>query len=96
LRLDLPGFRRAYLATRDGHISVSETLRDQVLSQKVALDESPALPMVNNAELAARLAAGGEGGYLETADGKLLVYAKLISPAWTYVAELDAAPYLKR
>jgi len=96
LRLDLPGFRRAYLATREGRITVSEALRDQVLSRKVELDESPMLPMVENPELAARLAAGHEGGYLESADGTLLVYAKLISPPWTYVAELDAAPYLKR
>jgi serine/threonine-protein kinase len=96
LRLDLPGFRRAYLTTRDGRITVSETLRDQVLSQKVALDESPTLPKVDDRELTARLALGDQGGYVETADGKLLVFAKMISPPWTYVAELDAAPYLKR
>jgi hypothetical protein len=34
-----------------------------------------------------------EGGYVEAA-GRLLLFVKLVSPAWYYVAEFERKPYL--
>ena len=40
--------------------------------------------------------AGNLGGVQLGPNGTLVVFARLLSPPWTYVAELDAAPYLSR
>jgi serine/threonine-protein kinase len=95
LALDLPGFRRAYLVMEDGKVAVRDDLEALVLANVKSVDEPPELPAVDDATLAARIAAGDPGGYF-TAGEKVFVYAKMVSPPWTYVAELDAAPYLGR
>ena len=96
LALELPGFRRAYLVTEDGKMAVAEGLESQILSKVKDVNALPELPPLDDPTLAARLQAAPEGGYLLDAGGLLVVFARLISPPWTYVAELDAAPYLSR
>ncbi len=95
LRLDLPGFQRAYLVTEDGKIAVSEGLEREMLAVVSDVYLDLPLPQVDVPELAARIARGERGGYL-TSGQRLLVFAHLISPPWTYVAELDRATYLGR
>jgi hypothetical protein len=95
LRLDLPGFRKAYLVTEDGKIAVSETLAKTILAQVKDPDAPVELPGLDDPELARRIAAKDAGGYIEAGD-RLLVYSRMLSPAWTYVAELDKARYLER
>jgi serine/threonine-protein kinase len=95
LRLDLPGFQRAYLVTEDGKIAVSEGLEREMLAVVSDVYRDLPLPQVDVPELAARIARGEHGGYL-TSGQRLLVFARLISPPWTYVAELDRARYLGR
>jgi hypothetical protein len=94
LGLDLPGFRRAYLVTEDGKIAVSETLEASMLARVSNPDEALDLPGVEDAGLAARIAGPDRGGYVASGD-RLLVFAKLVSPPWTYVAELEKARYLE-
>ena len=94
LALDLPGFRRAYLVSEDGKIAISETLEKTMLPRVASPDDPLDLPGVDDPTLAARIAGPDRGGYLESGD-RLLVFAKLISPPWTYVAELDKASYLE-
>jgi hypothetical protein len=96
LALKLPGFQRAYLVTEDGKVAVSEDLEARILGTVTDVNADVALPAVGNAELAARIAERDHGGYLQAPGGKLIVYSRLIAPAWTYVAELDAAPYMSR
>jgi serine/threonine-protein kinase len=96
LALDLPGFRRAWLVTEDGKVAVAEGLEARVLSSLHDVNALPELPSLDDPSLAARLQAAPEGGYLLDANGRLIVHARLISPPWTYVAELDAAPYFSR
>ncbi len=95
LRLDLPGFRKAYLVTEDGKIAVSETIAKTILATVKNADDDVVLPAVDDPELARRIAAKDAGGYIEAGD-RLLVYSRMLSPAWTYVAELDKARYLER
>ena len=90
LNLTLPGFRRAYLVSEDGKIAISDTLEATVLPRVTNPDETPELPSVEPAALATRLAGPDRGGYLIVGD-RLFVFAKLISPPWTYVAELEKA-----
>jgi hypothetical protein len=95
LRLDLPGFRKAYLVTEDGKIAVSETIAKEILAKVKNPDDDVVLPAVDDRELARRIAGSDRGGYVESGD-RLLVFSKMVSPAWTYVAELDKARYLER
>jgi serine/threonine protein kinase len=88
LALDLPGFRRAYLVAEDGKIAVSDTLEASVLARVTDPDEALDLPGVDDAALAARIAGPERGGYLDSGD-RLLIFAKLVSPPWTYVVELE-------
>jgi serine/threonine-protein kinase len=94
LRLDVPGFRKAYLVTEDGKIAVSETLATTILANVKNPDDDVVLPAVDDPELARRIAAKDAGGYVEAGD-RLLVFSRMLSPAWTYVAELDKAHYLE-
>jgi len=94
LALDLPGFRRAYLVTEDGRIAVSDSLEASLLARRTNPDEELNLPGVDDPILAARLAGPDRGGYLESGE-RLFVFAKLVSPPWTYVAELERARYLE-
>ena len=96
LALNLPGFQRAYLVTEDGKIAVSEDLEARILSTVTDVNADVDLPAVGYPELAARIAERDHGGYLHAPGSKLIVYSRLIAPAWTYVAELDSAPYLSR
>ena len=95
LALELPGFQRAYLVTEDGKIAVSEQLERDMLEQVTDPDRDLPLPAVEFPELVARIARGERGGYL-TSGARLVVFARLISPPWTYVAEFDRATYLGR
>ena len=94
LALELPGFRRAYLVSEDGKIAVSESLEATVLPRVSNPDQTPDMPGVDDPALAARIAGPQRGGYLESGD-RLLVFSKLVSPPWTYVAELDKARYIE-
>ncbi|HEV8548400.1 MAG TPA: cache domain-containing protein, partial [Polyangiaceae bacterium] len=96
LALDLPGFRRAYLVGEDGRILVAEGLEAQLLAATHDVNALPAMPEIDDKALLEHLKAGEQGGYLLGAGGKLTVFARMISPAWTYVVELDSAPYLSR
>ncbi len=96
LALDLPGFQQAYLVMEDGKVAVSAELEKSVLATTTehGRDHDLALPPVANAELARRIAQRDPGGYF--AEGDLLfVYSRMISPPWTYVAELDRKRYLE-
>ncbi|HKP63711.1 MAG TPA: protein kinase [Polyangiales bacterium] len=95
LALELPGFRRAYLVTEEGEIAVSDTLEVSMLASATNPDEALDLPRLPDRALATRIAGSERGGYVESGD-RLLVFAKLVSPPWTYVAELDRARYLER
>jgi eukaryotic-like serine/threonine-protein kinase len=95
LTLDLPGFRRAYLVSEDGKIAVSDSLEATVLPRVTSPDQVLDLPGVDDPALAARIAGPERGGYLESGD-RLLVFSKLVSPPWTYVAELEKARYIER
>ena len=94
LKLELAGFRKGYLVTQDGKVAVSATLEATMLAKVKNADDELDLPPVDNAELARRIAGPERGGYVTDGD-RLLVFSKLISPAWTYVAELDRAQYLR-
>jgi serine/threonine-protein kinase len=94
LRLDLPGFRKAYLVTEDGKVAVSETIAKTILATVKNPDDEVVLPAVDDPELARRIAAKDAGGYVEAGD-RLLVFSRMLSPAWTYVAELDRARYFE-
>jgi hypothetical protein len=94
LRLDVPGFRKAYLVA-DGKIVVSETLEALVLPKMTSPDQEPELPSLDDPALAQRIASSERGGYLESGE-RLFVFSKLISPPWAYVAELDRAKYIER
>jgi len=94
LRLDLPGFRQAYLVTEDGKIAVSETLEANMLAKVTNPDDEIDLPSVDDPELARRIAGSERGGYVESGD-RLLVFSKLVSPKWTYVAELERKQYVE-
>jgi serine/threonine protein kinase len=94
LRLDLPGFRQAYLVTEEGDVAISETIEKAMLATHAHPDSALELPPVDDPELARRIAGPDRGGYVESGD-RLLVFSKLISPAWTYVAELDKSRYLE-
>jgi len=94
LRLDLAGFRQAYLVTEDVKIAVSETLEAKMLATVANPDEELDLPPVDVPELARRIADDELGGYVESGD-RLLVFAKLVSPPWTYVAELERKHYVE-
>jgi len=94
LELDLPGFRRAYIVGEDGKLIVSDGLEQYVLSHATDANADVALPEVENAALKARILASEQGGYLLADGGVLVVFTRLVSQGWTYVTELDAAPYL--
>lgn len=94
LNLDLPGFRRAYLVSEDGRIAVSDSLEASVLPQVNDPDAAPQLPRVEPPVLAQRIAGPDSGGYLISGE-RLFVFSKLISPPWTYVAELDSSRYIE-
>jgi serine/threonine protein kinase len=93
LAVDLPGFRRAYLVTEDGKIAVSGDLEQTLLAKLPSVDVDLELPSVQNPELAQRIARQERGGYVAAGD-VLFVYARMISPPWTYVAELEKKLYL--
>ncbi|HEY3495718.1 MAG TPA: protein kinase, partial [Polyangiaceae bacterium] len=92
LKVDLPGFRRAYLVTEKAEIAVSESLEQEVLTKVTDPDADLVLPSVDDAALADRIRRGEAGGYVESKD-RLLVFARLVSSPWTYVAELDRSAY---
>jgi len=92
LRLDLEGFRRAYLVTEDGKVAVSEQLEASMLASVKDQDEPLPLPAVDDPELARRIAASDRGGSVVSGD-RLFVFAKLMSVPWTYVIEVDRARY---
>lgn len=94
--LDLPGFRRAYLVAEDGKLIVSDGLEEYALAHVTNVNEDAPLPEVENADLKARILASEQGGYLVAQGGVLIVFTRLVSQGWTYVAELDAAPYLSQ
>jgi eukaryotic-like serine/threonine-protein kinase len=94
LALDLPGFRRAFLVSEDGRIAASAELEDVVLAKVTNVDAALELPSVENPELARRIARREPGGYVAAGDA-IFVYARLISPPWTYVAELEKKRYLE-
>jgi len=93
LPLALPGFRHAYLVMEDGKLAASETLEEAMLAQSKDADRDLDLPSVDDPELAARIAKRELGGYVASGS-RLLVFSRMISPPWTYVAELDRATYL--
>ncbi|HET7544946.1 MAG TPA: protein kinase [Polyangiaceae bacterium] len=93
LTLTLPGFRRAYLVTEDAKIAAIEGLEAAMIAQTKDADRDLNLPSVDDEELAARIIKGDAGGYLIKGP-RLIVFSRLLSPAWTYVAELDRATYL--
>jgi eukaryotic-like serine/threonine-protein kinase len=95
LDLDLPGFLRSYLVTEDGKIAASRTLEAAMLASVKDPDLPLDLPGVDDAQLAERIAGSDRGGYIESGD-RLFVFAKMISPAWTYVAELERARYIEQ
>jgi len=94
LALDLPGFRRGYLVTEDGKVAASAELESTLLRRLTDRDRDLDLPPVEDPELARRIARQDPGGYVAAGD-LLLVYAKMISPPWTYVAEFDKKLYLE-
>jgi serine/threonine protein kinase len=96
LALALPGFRRASLVTPDGRVTVSEDLEARVLgaTSEEADGTLATLPRTDDTVLLDRLARGDAGGYHVRPDGTLVVWSRLVSPAWAYVAELDAATWL--
>ena len=95
LALTLPGFQRAYLVTEDGKLAASETLEANMLmlAQEKDPDRDLDLPGVDDPQLAARIANRESSGYVVSGP-RLLVFARMISPPWTYVAELDRATCL--
>ena len=93
LKLALPGFHRAYLVTEDAKIAVIKGLEAAMIAKTQDVDRDLDLPAVEDPELAARVAKGDPGGYLVKGD-RLIVFSRMVSPAWTYVAELDRATYL--
>jgi serine/threonine-protein kinase len=93
LALDVAGFQRAYLVTEDGKIAVSKDLEAEMLALSTEIDQDLPLPAVDIPELAERVARNEHGGYL-TSGARLIVFARLISPPWTYVAEFERAKYL--
>jgi serine/threonine-protein kinase len=95
LALDLPGFRRAYLVTEDGKIAVAPDLEQRMLATGTNAYEELPLPGIDVPALGERIARGERGGYV-TQDNRLVVFSRLISPPWTYVAEFDKAMYLDR
>ncbi|HEX2669624.1 MAG TPA: hypothetical protein VHM25_02070 [Polyangiaceae bacterium] len=95
LNLDLPGFLRSYLVNEEGKIAASTTLEATMLAQVRDPDVPLDLPTVDDARVAERIAGPDRGGYVESGD-RLFVFAKLISPPWTYVAELERARYIEQ
>jgi len=93
LDLALPGFRRAYLVTEDGKIAVARDLEAAMLAQVQDVDLELPLPSVDVPELAAKIAKQERGGYV-VAGERLLVFSRMISLPWTYVAELERSRYL--
>jgi eukaryotic-like serine/threonine-protein kinase len=90
---DMPGFVDAYLATQEGKVVVRRGLAAQVLKPGSDADADIVLPTLANAALAASIAEGKKGGYVE-GGGRLHFFARMISPAWYYIAEFERAPYL--
>jgi serine/threonine protein kinase len=90
---DMPGFVDAYLVTEQRKVAVRRGLSREVLKPGVDHDADVVLPSLANAALGTRIAAGEEGGYV-AAGSRLLLFVKLVSPAWYYVAEFERAPYL--
>ncbi|HYQ02669.1 MAG TPA: protein kinase [Polyangiaceae bacterium] len=95
LDLDLPGFLRSYLVTEDGKIAASKTLEASMLASVTDPDRPLDLPAVDDSALAARIAGPDRGGYVVDGE-RLFVFSKLISPAWTYVAELEKSRYIEQ
>ncbi|HSC86124.1 MAG TPA: protein kinase [Polyangiaceae bacterium] len=95
LLLDEPGFITAYLASPDGMVRVQTGLEAQLLHGVVDHTKPPDFPRVKDAELAKRMAAGVSGGSLE-AGPRLVVFSRMLSPPWYYVAEFERAHYLSR
>jgi serine/threonine-protein kinase len=93
LLANMPGFVDAYLVTEEGKVAVRRGLAAQVLKPGADSDADVALPAVPNAALAARMIAGEKGGYVES-KGRLLLFVRMLSPAWYYVAEFERGPYL--
>jgi serine/threonine protein kinase len=89
----MPGFIDASLVTPEGEVVVRRGLAAEVLKPTIDPDADVALPSLANRELAARLAAGEHAGCVKAGD-HLLLFARMISPAWYYVAEFERAPYL--
>ncbi|MEW5739791.1 MAG: hypothetical protein AB1938_12745 [Myxococcota bacterium] len=91
--VDMPGFLDAYLVTAEGLVTARRGLEAQVLKPGMNLEAALDLPRLADAELLRRMAAGEHGGYIKEGE-KLVVFSRLISPPWYYVAEFDRAPYL--
>ena len=94
LDLDLPGFRKAYLVTKEGKIAASKDLERRILANAIDTDADLDLPAVDDPKLAIHVAAGDTGGFYEAPGDTLIVYARLLTNPWTYVVELDASRYL--
>ena len=92
LKLDAPGFRRAYLVMPDGKVAVADDLEARFIGKGIGPDSDLALPAVDEPRLAERIARGEAGGFFRSGD-KVVVFSRMVSPPWTYVAELDAALY---
>lgn len=92
LKLDVPGFRRAYLVLPDGRIAVRDGLEGTLVGRGLAPESDLELPRVESETLSARVAAKEPGGIVDEGN-RLLVFARLASPPWTYVVEVDADPY---
>lgn len=95
LALELPGFRRAYLVTEDGKVAVSDTLEKSILEHTTNANDELDLPRLENQVLASRIVGPERGGYV-VAGERLLVFSKLMSLPWTYVAELEKKLYIEK
>ncbi len=91
LKLNVPGFRRAYLVLPDGRIAIRDDLERMFVGTGISADADLNLPRVDSPALAAAILEHREGGILHEGH-RLIAYARLVSPAWTYVAEFDAQP----
>jgi hypothetical protein len=92
---DMPGFVDAYLVSELGKVLVRRGLAREVLKPGVDVDADVTLPSLTIAPLAARIAGGEKGGYVAVGS-RLLLFVKMVSPAWYYIAEFERAPYLSQ
>lgn len=90
---DEPGFRRAFLVSRDGHEIASRELLEGATRAGGRAEAPVNLPRIRSAALLRTLATGAEGGFVIEGDS-LYVYDRTTIEDWTYVAEFDRRRYL--